>query len=148
MSPVQALRRLHPLLEELALRGISVAVEGTRLRLRPRSALDPALVARLLACKAELLAALRPAPPARRPLAGRPLAPHPHRLQLPGQPPGALTLTETWVLLALAEAPGLSRARLHASLEWAIDALLDRGEIQTLGTGDSCASAALEIKLR
>jgi hypothetical protein len=146
--------RAAELLADLALRGISVVVEGARLRVGPRSALDRALIERILECKHELITAcggprsevdlaprMRPPLGKARPLDRRlvhegqrlgplptpqpPIAPRP-----PGHPP-----VERWLLWTLAAAPGLTRAALQSQVERAIIALLERGEVSCRGDG-------------
>jgi hypothetical protein len=146
--------RAAELLADLALRGISVVVEGARLRVGPRSALDRALIERILECKHELIAACG-GPPSEdelaervRPALGRagpldrrlarsgqqvaPLpTPQPRIASRPaGQPP-----VERWLLWTLAAAPGLTRAALQSQVERAIIALLERGEVRCRGDG-------------
>ncbi len=96
--------RAAELLADLTRRGISVVVEGARLRVAPRSALDRALIERILECKHELFAAR-------------------------GGPPGAPPV-ERWLLWTLAAAPGLTRAALQSQVERALAALLERGEVR------------------
>jgi hypothetical protein len=109
--------RAHYLLAELANRGVSIAVEGNRLRLRPRSALTDGLIARVLASKREILVLLRtPSPGAQ----AAPLAP-----------------LQWWLLWVLAQTPRLSRDALYCcvpaprhTVDRALGALLERGEVR------------------
>jgi len=110
--------RAHYLLAELANRGVSIAVEGNRLRLRPRSAMTDGLIARVLASKRELLVLLRGAASPRARVA--PLAP-----------------LQWWVLWVLAQTPRLSRGALYTcvpaprdAVDGALGALLERGEVR------------------
>jgi hypothetical protein len=110
--------RAHYILAELANRGVSIAVEGNRLRLHPRSALTDGLIARVLASKREILVLLRTASP-RAQVA--PLAP-----------------LQWWVLWVLAQTPDLSRGALYTcvpapreAVDGALAALLERGEVRT-----------------
>jgi hypothetical protein len=112
----------HCLLAELATRGVSVSVEGTHLRLRPRSALTESLIERILAAKPELLRLLR-------------------TIQSPAAVP-ALVPLQWWVLWAVAQSPQLPRAALYACLpaprsavDLALGALLRRGELRAAGDG-------------
>jgi hypothetical protein len=116
--------RAHDVLAELAARGVSVALEGSHLRLCPRSALDPGLLERIRACKAEILAVLRA------------------RAQRSQPGGGGLTQPQWWVLCALATTSHLSRAALHArvpvprgTLDQAITWLLARGEVAARADG-------------
>ena len=86
--------RAHYLLAELANRGVSIAVEGNCLRLRPRSAMTDGLIARVLAAKRELLVLLRGAS-LRGQVQVAPLAP-----------------LQWWVLWVLAQTPKISRGAL------------------------------------
>jgi hypothetical protein len=115
--------RAHYLLAELANRGVSIAVEGNRLRLRPRSAMTDGLITRVLASKRELLVLLRTASP-RAQVA--PLAP-----------------LQWWVLWVLAQTPHLSRGALctcvpapREAVNYAVAALLERGELRAACNGD------------
>jgi hypothetical protein len=117
--------RAHYLLAELANRGVSIAVEGNRLRLRPRSAMTDGLIARVLASKRELIVLLRTAPP-RPEVQVAPLAP-----------------LQWWVLWVLAQTPHLSRGALYTcvpapreAVEGALGALLERGEVRAACNGD------------
>src|ERR1700753_463269 len=92
------MNRARTLLMELASRGISVALEGSKLRLRPRSALTDGLIGEILECKPELVAVLR-----RRGDSGRPL-------------PRWTVASAQWRVLcavAAAEAAGIGRAALY-----------------------------------
>jgi hypothetical protein len=109
--------RAEELLAALAERGVSVAVQGAQLRFRPRSALSPALIARIVECREELIAAVGAAK-----LQTRPRAPAP-------------STAERWLLWTVAAAPGVSRAGLQAQVEHAVAALLERGEIRCRGDG-------------
>jgi hypothetical protein len=111
--------RAHYLLAELANRGVSIAVEGNRLRLRPRSAMTDGLIARVLASKRELLVLLRTASP-RAQVQVAPLAP-----------------LQWWVLWVLAQTPHLSRGALYGcvpapreAIDGALAALFERGEVR------------------
>ena len=114
--------RAQHLLTELATRGITISVEGTRLRLRPRSALTESLIARIFAAKPELLALLR-------------------TLRSPPAVP-ALAPLQWWVLWAVAQSPRLPPAALYACLpaprsavDQALRALLRRRELRSRQDG-------------
>ena len=116
MSSAQAL------LAELASLGVSIALEGTKLSLQPRSALTESLISRVVAAKTDLVALLR----ARAEQAAAP----------------ALPPLEWWVLWAVAQMPHLSRAGLYASLpaphaavDQAVGALIARHELRPRGDG-------------
>jgi TubC N-terminal docking domain len=116
--------RAHYLLAELANRGVSIAVEGNQLRLRPRSAMTEGLIARVLASKRELIVLLRSASP-RAQVQVSPLAP-----------------LQWWVLWVLAQTPNLSRGALHScvpapreAVDGALGALLERGEVRATCKG-------------
>jgi hypothetical protein len=115
--------RAHYLLAELANRGVSIAVEGNRLRLRPRSAMTDGLIARVLASKRELIVLLRGYASPRVQVA--PLAP-----------------LQWWVLWVLAQTPKLSRGALYScvpapreAVDGALAALLERGEVCAASNG-------------
>jgi hypothetical protein len=146
----------HRLLHELARRNVAITLRGTRLRLAPRTALDPALIARLVACRSELLAILAAASTAATPpsprrqtprataavatiLAADPprpastLAAVPTGLATAPPPPSAAlpAVLEQWLLQTLAEAGNPEpHATLHRRLDLAIQTLLRRGELQ------------------
>jgi hypothetical protein len=112
--------RAHYLLAELANRGVSIAVEGNRLRLRPRSAMTEGLIARVLASKRELIVLLRRTGPPRGQVQVAPVAP-----------------LQWWVLWVLAQTPQLSRVALYScvpapreAVDSALGALLERGEVR------------------
>jgi hypothetical protein len=84
------------LLAELAARGIAVAADGNRLRLRPRSTLSERLIRRLHAARGELLVLVR-------------------RLLRQATPPPMDPL-QWWVLCALAQAQGLACGGLYGLL--------------------------------
>jgi hypothetical protein len=112
----------HALLAELAIRGVSIAVDGNRLRLTPGSALTENLIERILAARAELLALLRAAPP-------RPRIPALPNLQLR-------------VLWAVAQRPKLPREALYGGLtaprpaiDQAVAVLVARGELRARRDG-------------
>jgi hypothetical protein len=116
--------RAHDLLAELANRGVSIAVEGNRLRLCPRSAMTDGLIARVLASKREIIALLRRA--GSPPIQAAPLAP-----------------LQWWVLWVLAQTPNLSRVALYGcvpapreAVDGALGALLERGEVRADCNGD------------
>jgi hypothetical protein len=109
--------RAHALLAELATLGVSIRVEGSRLRLHPRSALSESLIARILDSKAELLVLLRAAPA---------------RGRVPRLP-----ALQWWVLWVLAERPDLPRTALYRFLpaprggvDRALAVLLHRREVR------------------
>jgi DNA-binding MarR family transcriptional regulator len=111
--------RAVELLTELSIRGVLVIPDGERLRLQPRSALTPELLARVQEIGPELLAMLK----------GRGLA----SLESCG---AWLSAHEWAVLVALARCPGLVRQGLGPatglrgpSVERAVRRLLGRGEI-------------------
>ena len=117
--------RAHYLLAELANRGVSIAVEGNRLRLRPRSAMTEGLIARVLASKRELIVLLRRATSPGGQVQVAPLAP-----------------LQWWVLWVLAQTPHLSRGALYScvpapreAVDGALDALLERGEVRATCNG-------------
>jgi TubC N-terminal docking domain len=117
--------RAHYLLAELANRGVSIAVEGNRLRLRPRSAMTDGLIARVLASKRELMVLLRGTSAGAKIQAAAPLAP-----------------LQWWVLWVLAQTPHLSRAALYTcipappeAVDGALGALLERGEVRAACNG-------------
>jgi hypothetical protein len=117
--------RAHYLLAELANRGVSIAVEGNRLRLRPRSAMTEGLIARVLASKRELIVLLRRGGSPRGHMQVAPLAP-----------------LQWWVLWVLAQTPNLSRGALYTcvpapreAVDGALGALLERGEVRTACNG-------------
>jgi hypothetical protein len=134
--------RAHHILRELATRNVAVTLEGARLRFSPRAALDPALIAQILACKTEILALVATA-------ALVPPTPHPHpRLAIPHYtPPSSIhphpapalhlvTPLQRWLLHTLAEARSpLPPAVLHRRLDLATHILLSRGELQLDGAG-------------
>jgi hypothetical protein len=98
------------LMRELAARNVAITVQGSRMRFSPRSALDPTLIDRIVACRAEILALLGPD--------GEALP------QLPGG-------IQRWLLHTIAEAPRpLPAALLHRRLDQAIGLLVRRGELQ------------------
>jgi hypothetical protein len=112
------------LLIELAARGIAIQTGSGRLRLRPRSALSAALIERVRAAAGELAVLLRG--PARSTA----------RASAPGLDP-----LEWWVLWAVAQSRGLTRAGLRtcapapgAAVDGAVAALLGRRELR-LGRG-------------
>ena len=117
--------RAHYLLAELANRGVSIAVEGNRLRLRPRSAMTEGLIARVLASKREIIVLLRRAGSPRGQVQVAPLAP-----------------LQWWVLWVLAQTPNLSRGALYScvpapreAVDGALGALLERGEVRATCKG-------------
>ncbi len=125
--------RGEQLLAALAERGISVVFDGAQLRVGPRSALSPALIARIVECKDELVAACggrhrpacragRTAPTASQPPPDRPTADAAARAP-------ALRPAERWLLWTLAAEPGLTRGAVHAQVERALDLLLERREV-------------------
>jgi hypothetical protein len=110
------------LLAELGARGVSVVVEGGRLRLRPRSALSESLIGRIRTARMELVTLLR---------AGRPGAAAP-----------AVAALQWWTLWAIAQAHHLARADLHvgapapgAAVEDALSALIVRREVRVRSDG-------------
>jgi hypothetical protein len=115
------------LLADLAARGVSIRIEGSRLRLRPRSALTEELINRLRAASAELLALLLAV---RRPAAPPPLEP-----------------TEWWVLCALAEQPKLSRAGLGAHLPPASRPALEQALAAIVRRREACLNAEGGLEL-
>jgi hypothetical protein len=127
--------RAEDLLAVLAARGISVVADGRRLRFKPRSALSPAVIARIRECRSELLGALGvwPDPPPPR----APAVPAP--LQLGGR---GLTLTERWLLSLLAARPGLPRLQLQLEVDLALGTLLERAEIR----GGADGSLVLNVR--
>jgi hypothetical protein len=115
--------RAHFLLAELANRGVSIAVEGNRLRLRPRSAMTDGLIARVLASKRELIVLLR-------------------GYALPRVQVAPLAPLQWWVLWVLAQTPKLSRGALYScvpapreAVDGALAALLERGEVRAASNG-------------
>jgi TubC N-terminal docking domain len=118
--------RAQQILAELASRGVSIAAEGNRLRLHPRSALTEGLITRVLGAKREILALLRTAPPAAQP--------HP--------PAPPLPVLQWWVLWLLAQTPKLSRTALYSctpaprpAVDQALAALVDRRELRAERNG-------------
>jgi hypothetical protein len=116
----------HHLLTELALRGVTVAPEGPYLRLSPRSALTPDLLARVRRLKGQLLALLASSP-----------SPCPTAAPVPL----AATAAEWAVLKVLACGP-LGRPALLAAtrlggpaLDQALAGLVRRGEVARRADG-------------
>jgi hypothetical protein len=124
--------RAASLLATLSIRGVAVIPEGGFLRLRPRAALTPDLLAQVRDLKAEILALLTTG--TLRQLAAA----------------GAWPTREEWrVLEALARVPGLTERQLLAATRLRFDLLANalghlhlRREIKTSREGRLCLQAS------